>query len=83
LTDSFNHAAAVIREAEANLGRAYVEFVGSLASALDARDRYTAGHSRRVSERACAIAEAMNLTPEELHEIRIGALLHDIGKIGI
>jgi HD-GYP domain-containing protein (c-di-GMP phosphodiesterase class II) len=83
LTDSFNHAAAVIRASEANLRRAYVEFVGSLASALDARDRYTAGHSRRVSERACAIAVAMNLSPQELEEIQIGALLHDIGKIGI
>lgn len=83
LTESFNHAGAVIREAQANLRRAYIEFVGSLASALDARDRYTAGHSRRVSERACAIAEAMNFGPAQLEEIRIGALLHDIGKIGI
>lgn len=83
LTDSFNHAAIVIREAEANLRRAYVEFVGSLASALDARDRYTAGHSRRVSERSCAIGEALNLGPQEMHVIQIGALLHDIGKIGI
>lgn len=83
LTESFNHAASVIRQAEANLRRAYVEFVGSLASALDARDRYTAGHSRRVSERSCAIAQAMNLPHRALEEIEIGALLHDIGKIGI
>jgi HD-GYP domain-containing protein (c-di-GMP phosphodiesterase class II) len=83
LTDSFNHAAAVIREGEAKLRRAYVEFVGSLASALDARDRHTSGHSRRVSERACAVAATMNLNLQELEEIQIGALLHDIGKIGI
>jgi HD-GYP domain-containing protein (c-di-GMP phosphodiesterase class II) len=83
LMESFNHAAVVNREAEANLRRAYVEFVGSLASALDARDRYTAGHSRRVSERACTIATAMNLPPQELEDIQIGALLHDIGKIGV
>jgi HD-GYP domain-containing protein (c-di-GMP phosphodiesterase class II) len=57
--------------------------VESLASALDARDRYTAGHSRRVSGHACAIAQAMNFSARDLDEIRIGALLHDIGKIGI
>ena len=83
LTESFNHAAAVIRDAEQNLRRAYVEFVGSLASALDARDRYTAGHSRRVSDWACAVAEAIDFSPQQLEEIRIGAMLHDIGKIGI
>src|SRR5256885_1960634 len=83
LTESFNRAASAIREGRDNLYRAYVEFVGSLASALDARDRYTAGHSRRVSEFSCAIAHAVNATSEELDEIRIGALLHDIGKIGI
>jgi putative nucleotidyltransferase with HDIG domain len=83
LTESFNRAAAAIREGRESLHRAYVEFVGSLASALDARDRYTAGHSRRVSELACAIARSMNLEDKDLEDIRIGALLHDIGKIGI
>jgi len=83
LMESFNRAAAAIHESEANLRRAYVEFVESLASALDARDRYTAGHSQRVSYGACAIAEAMKFTSHRMQEIRIGALLHDIGKIGI
>ncbi len=83
LTDSFNQAAASIREGRDRLHRAYLEFVGSLASALDARDRYTAGHSHRVSEFSCAVAAAMNITGEELEIIRVGALLHDIGKIGI
>jgi HD-GYP domain-containing protein (c-di-GMP phosphodiesterase class II) len=83
LTDSFNQAAESIREGRDRLHRAYLEFVGSLASALDARDRYTAGHSRRVSEFSCAVATAMNITGEELEIIRVGALLHDIGKIGI
>jgi len=83
LTESFNVAAASIREGSERLRRAYVEFVGSLASALDARDRYTAGHSHRVSEFSCAIAERMEFGREEIEEIRIAALLHDIGKIGI
>jgi HD-GYP domain-containing protein (c-di-GMP phosphodiesterase class II) len=83
LTESFNRAATAIREARESLHQAYVEFVGSLASALDARDRYTAGHSRRVSEYSCAIGQAMEVSDQELDQIRMGALLHDIGKIGI
>lgn len=83
LAEGFNHAAAAIREGRENLVRAYVEFTGSLAHALDARDAYTAGHSRRVSEYACAIARVMSLSYSELEIIRIGALLHDLGKIGI
>src|SRR5439155_16571446 len=63
--------------------RAYVEFVGSLASALEARDGYTAGHSGRVSEHACAIAKVLKVSEEEMDIIRLGALLHDIGKIGV
>jgi len=83
LTANFNRAAGAIREARQNLQGAYVEFVGSLAGALDARDRYTAGHSSRVSELACATATALGMTGDGLDEIRVGALLHDIGKIGI
>ena len=83
LTSSFNRAAGAIREARQSLQRAYLEFVGSLASALDARDRYTSGHSGRVSELSCATAMALGVTGDELNDIRIGALLHDIGKIGI
>jgi HD-GYP domain-containing protein (c-di-GMP phosphodiesterase class II) len=83
LTASFNRAAGAIREGREELQGAYVEFVGSLASALDARDRYTAGHSHRVSELSCATAMDMGVSAREVDEIRIGALLHDIGKIGI
>jgi HD-GYP domain-containing protein (c-di-GMP phosphodiesterase class II) len=83
LAESFNRAALAGEEAREKLHRAYVECVGSLASALDARDGYTAGHSRRVSEFSCSVAEALNLGPKDVDELRTGALLHDIGKIGI
>jgi HD-GYP domain-containing protein (c-di-GMP phosphodiesterase class II) len=83
LIESFNQAAVAIREGRENLTLAYVEFVQSLANALDARDPYTAGHSYRVSEMARAVAAAMNLGPEMVERVRVGALLHDIGKIGI
>ncbi|MCX6625172.1 MAG: HD-GYP domain-containing protein [Acidobacteria bacterium] len=83
LMESFNRSVAAIRQGRDNLHRAYVEFVGSLANALDARDPYTAGHSRRVSEYACSIARAIELSKAEEERLRIGSLLHDIGKIGI
>ena len=83
LAESFNRAGDAVREGQARLIEANVQFVESLANALDARDPYTAGHSRRVSDYACAIAAAMGVSEQELAEIRTGALLHDIGKIGI
>jgi putative nucleotidyltransferase with HDIG domain len=83
LTESFNRAAASIQDGQERLLRANVEFIESLASALDARDPYTAGHSRRVSQYACSVAQALGLSPAQTNEIRVGALLHDIGKIGI
>ena len=83
LVQSYNRAAGSVRHARENLQRAYVEFTGSLASALDARDRYTSGHSYRVSLLSCETAAAMGLGPERVERIRIGAQLHDIGKIGI
>ena len=83
LAEIYNCAAVSVRAAGENLETAYLEFVGSLANALDARDQYTAGHSSRVSQLSCATASAMGLGLEDVERIRIGALLHDMGKIGI
>jgi HD-GYP domain-containing protein (c-di-GMP phosphodiesterase class II) len=83
LAEIYDRAAVSVRAAGEDLQKAYLEFVGSLANALDARDRYTSGHSQRVSELSCAVASAMQLDPVHVERIRIGALLHDIGKIGV
>lgn len=83
LADIFNRAAVSVRASGENLQTAYLEFVGALASALDARDGYTSGHSWRVCHLSCAIASSLRLDPDDVERIRIGALLHDIGKIGI
>ena len=72
-----------VRESQNNLQEAVVQFVETMAQALDARDKYTAGHSDRVSANSKTIAEAMGLTPVDVEVIRIGGRLHDIGKIGI
>lgn len=83
LAEIYNQAANSVRASGERLESAYLQFVGSLANALDARDPYTAGHSRRVSELSCAVAVALGLRDDEVEKIRIGALLHDIGKIGV
>jgi HD-GYP domain-containing protein (c-di-GMP phosphodiesterase class II) len=83
MIQGFNRAAVAIREGEDSLRRAYLQFVGSLASAVDARDPYTAGHSARVADLSCRIAASLGFSSDEVSTLRIGALLHDVGKIGI
>ena len=60
-----------------------VEVVTSLAAAIDAKDTYTKGHSSAVSRYAEALARAANLPEKEVERIKLGGILHDIGKIGI
>ncbi len=60
-----------------------LEVVTSLASAIDAKDKYTKDHSSSVSRYSVALARAINLPEKEIERIKLGALLHDIGKIGI
>ena len=55
----------------------------ALSATVDARDTYTAGHSRRVAASASIIARELELSPEELEIVDQAALLHDIGKIGV
>lgn len=62
---------------------AYVGAIQALAAALDARDPYTAGHSARVSTLSVEISKEMALDAHDTEIVRLGALLHDIGKIGI
>jgi putative nucleotidyltransferase with HDIG domain len=83
LTFTFNALMASVSAAEADAEATYLGAVRALAEALDARDPYTAGHSERVSRYAVAIGEEMKLDAEGLETLRLGALLHDIGKIGV
>lgn len=61
----------------------FVGTVKALAAAIDGKDRYTRGHSERVSRISVAIAKQMNLDNEAVEKIRISALLHDVGKIAV
>jgi diguanylate cyclase (GGDEF)-like protein/putative nucleotidyltransferase with HDIG domain len=55
----------------------------SLALAVDAKDQFTQGHSQKVSAYAVLIAEALGLDAAQIEEIRLGGMLHDVGKVGI
>jgi putative nucleotidyltransferase with HDIG domain len=61
----------------------FEQTIGALANAVDARDRYTRGHSNRVSRIAEAMCRVMNLPETEIEKIKWAGLLHDVGKIGI
>jgi diguanylate cyclase (GGDEF)-like protein/putative nucleotidyltransferase with HDIG domain len=60
-----------------------LSIIYALAATVDAKDHYTYGHSRKVSEYAVSLAEALNLPEDTVHNIRAAGLLHDIGKIGV
>ncbi|HET6319232.1 MAG TPA: HD domain-containing phosphohydrolase [Chloroflexota bacterium] len=65
------------------LTAAYDHTLDALAAALDARDKETEGHSRRVVAYTLALAHLMQVCPDDIATLRRGALLHDIGKIGV
>lgn len=61
----------------------FASAIMALAEAMEAKDPYTRGHTRRVTDFSIAIAEEIGLPPEEVYKVRIAAMLHDIGKIGM
>ena len=61
----------------------YYQTITSLALAMESKDPYTAGHSQRVHDYALAMAQHMQLPPDEIEQIGRAALLHDLGKIGV
>jgi putative nucleotidyltransferase with HDIG domain len=90
LIRNFNKMARTIQKQKASLQgyaedleSSYNDIVRILAAALDARDNYTYGHSARVARFAIAVAERLEFTREELKELEMGCLLHDIGKIHV
>jgi len=90
LAENFNKMAGDIEEYIERLKESAEEnrelFVGSirmLAAAIDEKDPYTRGHSGRVAKYSSIIGRELGLTPEDLDTLRISALLHDVGKIGV
>jgi putative nucleotidyltransferase with HDIG domain len=90
LAENFNKMAGDIEEYIERLKESAEEnrelFVGSirmLAAAIDEKDPYTRGHSGRVAKYSTLIGRELGLTPLDLDTLRISALLHDVGKIGV
>lgn len=70
-------------EAAEELRNALISGIGAIAATLDIRDPYTSGHQRRVSSLCVAIGVEMGLTENQLEGLRLGALIHDIGKVSV
>ena len=83
LTRSFNTMIASLNQSKADLLNAYDRTLEGWSMALELRDQETEGHTRRVTELTLELSELMGFEGEALIHIRRGALLHDIGKMGI
>ena len=83
LTESFNTMVANLNQSQKDLLNAYDSTLEGWAKALELRDKETEGHSERVTNMTVRFAEAMGIQDEPLANIRRGALLHDIGKMGV
>jgi HD-GYP domain-containing protein (c-di-GMP phosphodiesterase class II) len=90
LAENFNVMSDAITEAVEQLQRAanenqqlFISSIRMLAAAIDAKDPYTRGHSERVARYSMAIGKNLGLPEREMRNLRISALLHDVGKIGI
>jgi HD-GYP domain-containing protein (c-di-GMP phosphodiesterase class II) len=65
------------------LERTFLATVEALANALEAKDEYTSSHARWITDLALRVGQELGLEPSELKRLELGALFHDIGKIGI
>jgi len=74
---------AELMEAKSKLENSYLSTIHVMVNAMEANDVYTRGHSERVTAIAIGLGKVLGLALEELRELRIGALLHDLGKIGV
>jgi putative nucleotidyltransferase with HDIG domain len=80
-----HHATNFLEAAEIFEGmeELFFDVIEALVASMDAKDSYTQGHSKRVAEYSVLIARELGLDENEVQNIRIGSLLHDVGKIGI
>lgn len=81
IEETFRGLMVTLEESQRARERSYVEAVGAVVTAADARDHETTGHSFRVALYAVSLAQAMGMHGEQLKAIEWGALLHDVGKM--
>lgn len=78
-----NEINSELTKSQEELEKAYLETIQTLRYTVEAKDRYTRGHSDRVSEYSVLIGKYMGLSEDDLKILEIGGLFHDIGKIGV
>jgi len=86
ILETLSHQVAIAVENSrlyTGLKKGFFETVEALAEAIEKKDHYTGGHTKRVVHYSMCIAKYLDLTQEQLERIRLGAILHDVGKIGI
>ncbi|MEM7483079.1 MAG: HD-GYP domain-containing protein [Acidobacteriota bacterium] len=84
LRQALRHLVHSFEQSQTDRESSYVEAIGAVVAAVDARDQETSGHSFRVAQYAVALARSMNIhRPDFLRAIEWGALLHDVGKIAV
>jgi putative nucleotidyltransferase with HDIG domain len=83
LTQSFNTMVSNLRNSEESMIDAYDKTIDGWSRALELRDHETMGHSSRVADLTLELARALGIEESEMDDIRRGAVLHDIGKMGI
>jgi putative two-component system response regulator len=83
LAEERQQAEEELRQSYVKLQRALEGTVHTLVAAIELKDPYTAGHQRRVTRLACAIAREMGLPEEQIEGIRMATLIHDMGKITV
>ncbi len=71
------------RRSTKNLLEAMEKTIRAMATIVEMRDPYTAGHQRRVTQLACAIAQEMGLSTDQINALRLAGLVHDIGKVRV
>jgi putative two-component system response regulator len=72
-----------LKETEERLRKTLEDTIRALASAVELRDPYTAGHQRRVSDLSCAIASELGISIDQINGLRLAGLVHDVGKIRV
>lgn len=77
------HLEEKVDQQTAEIRKLFLGAIEALVSALEAKDKYTAGHSRRVTEVAAVIGKKLGLSKDELEDLHWGSLLHDVGKIAV
>ena len=72
-----------IEEQTGEMRKIFLGAIEALVSALEAKDKYTGGHSRRVTDIALVLGKELGLSAQDMEDLRLGSLLHDIGKIAV